>query len=237
VDLIVKKPGEVAFDGADHRLMELIEWLPDAYFVFLGRQKSNKIVVFNQQKMILRARRHPINPKKKNDEFDIHFDVVFIYDYCSVYAVSHNSKIKVLCMMEDSIKWAGMVVFAVVSLVFCEVAVGQERLGYTADEIEGEFADEKYELNAGWEDGEYFVSVWLDEVYVVYRFDEDVVCTRTIILPLTQEKLDEFTESYIAMYEWDSERKWVVEKEEGVAEIEFFMIGPTPLFEWRWVKE
>lgn len=71
----------------------------------------------------------------------------------------------------------------------------------------------------------------------MYRFDEDVVCTRTIILPLTQEKLDEFTESYIAMYEWDSERKWVVEREEGVAEIEFLMIGPTPLFEWRWVKE
>lgn len=199
--------------------------------------KSTEKLSSSTRKFGCLTRRHPINPKKKNDEFDIHFDVVFIYDYCSVYSVSHNSKIKVLCMMEDSIKWAGMVVFAVVSLVFCEVAVGQERLGYTADEIEGEFADEKYELNAGWEDGEYFVSVWLDEVYVVYRFDEDVVCTRTIILPLTQEKLDEFMESYIAMYEWDSERKWVVEREEGVAEIEFFMIGPTPLFEWRWVKE
>ena len=124
------------------------------------------------------------------------------------------------------------ILFAIISVV----VFGQVRLGYSASEIKSEFWESSYNQKSGYDDdGDYYISIKIENATVVYYFNSDKVCYLTFIIPDNQGALNFYVELYNKRYVVVSETKWKMYSENGIANIELLYPESGGYF-FRWTN-
>lgn len=120
-------------------------------------------------------------------------------------------------------------------LIISVSSFGQARLGSSAKEIKQEFADAKYALKENYgTEGVYSITLRNNLATVIYYFDSEKICGRTIIIPDNEAVLNAYVENYNKNYVVINDTKWKMYSNDGISYIELVMDGKLPAhFKWE----
>ncbi len=108
----------------------------------------------------------------------------------------------------------------------------QARIGFSAAAIRQEFSQD-YKLESGTNDnGVYHISMDMNFAYVVYFFDDNYICTTTLILPANRKVLNNYVQLHNEEYVTISSTQWKMYTENGICDIELVMDGEYSFFRW-----
>ena len=115
-------------------------------------------------------------------------------------------------------------ILLIIALIFTTiVAFSQARLGSSATEIKSEFSGSHYKLIGDYtNDKTYYIGITTERATVLYYFNSDMICNRTLIVPNNQGALNYYVELYNKHYVIINSTRWKMYSAGGIANIELF---------------
>lgn len=122
---------------------------------------------------------------------------------------------------------------SLIVLLFSIAGLAQARLGSTQQEIKREFWEAKYKYSRDvTDDGIPFSTITTNFSVVIYYFDQDGICTLTLILPDNQAYLNAYVENYNDRYVVVSNTEWKMYSKYGVCKIKLHFGEDAYYFSW-----